>query len=50
MYLYDLRVPVDDVQSVRNGFLYVRRFDRDMNVGQLVRYRILNWDVVMEAQ
>lgn len=50
VYLYDLRVPVVDIQSVRNGFLYVRRFDRDMNVGQLVRYRILNWDVVMETR
>ena len=49
VYLYDLRVPVDDIQAVQNGFLYVRRFDRDMNVGQLVRYRILNWAVIAEA-
>ena len=49
LYLYRLRVAVDDIQAVRNGFLYARRFDREMNVAQLVRYRILNWAAITEA-
>ena len=49
MHLFRLRAPVGDIQAVRNGFLYSRRFNRDENVAQLVRYRILNWNVITEA-
>jgi hypothetical protein len=47
LYLYRLRVSADDIQAVRSGFLYARRFNRDINVSQLVRYRILNWDAII---
>ncbi|MFC1662466.1 hypothetical protein ACFL3S_13600, partial [Gemmatimonadota bacterium] len=46
IYVLELVSPVDNIQAIRNGYLYARRFSSEMSCDQLVRYRIANWDLV----
>jgi hypothetical protein len=45
-YVLEIVSPVEGIQAIRDGYLYVRRFHTDMNCDQVIRYRIGNWDRV----
>ncbi len=49
LYLFEVLADVEEIHAVRSGYLYATRFNRELNVSQVIRYRILNWSVLSEA-
>lgn len=47
VFLYRFRLPVSNIQEIRDGFVYSRKFDYGMNCDQFIRHRILGWEEIV---